>query len=95
VHGADIKVVEEATRRQVTVAGQQHGRLRATEPDTENHDNRRRKRYILSILKARLDAKGNFAVDTFSTGKDALRAFASRLSDYYDLVLTDIHICPK
>jgi hypothetical protein len=42
------------------------------EPDTENHDNRRRKRYILSILKGGLEGKGNFAVDTFSTGKDAL-----------------------
>jgi hypothetical protein len=30
------------------------------------------KRYILSILKAGFEAKGNFGVDTFSTGKDAL-----------------------
>ncbi len=52
------------------------------------------KKNILSILKAGLHARGNFAVDTFSTGKDALCVFASRLSDYYDLVLIDIHM-PK
>jgi CheY-like chemotaxis protein len=28
----------------------------------------------------------------FSTGKDALRAFASCPSDYYDLFLTDIYM---
>ncbi|HUG97365.1 MAG TPA: response regulator [Nitrososphaera sp.] len=49
---------------------------------------------ILSILESGLEARGGFAVDTFSSGEAALQAFASRASDHYDLVLTDIRM-PK
>ncbi len=49
---------------------------------------------ILSILESGLEARGGFAVDTFSSGEAALQAFASRVSDHYDLVLTDIRM-PK
>lgn len=49
---------------------------------------------ILAILKSGLETKGGFVVDTFSTGEAALQGFASRASDYYDLVMTDIRM-PK
>ncbi len=49
---------------------------------------------ILSILESGLEARGGFAVDTFSSGEAALQAFASRASDHYDLVPTDIRM-PK
>lgn len=49
---------------------------------------------ILSILKSGLEARGGFAVDTFNSGEAALQVFASRSSDHYDLILTDIRM-PK
>jgi DNA-binding response OmpR family regulator len=49
---------------------------------------------ILSILKSGLEAKGKFAVDTFSSGEVALEAFSGSAPDHYDLVLTDIRM-PK
>jgi DNA-binding response OmpR family regulator len=49
---------------------------------------------ILAILKSGLQSKGGFAVDTFSSGEAAVRAFAVNASDHYDLVLTDIRM-PK
>jgi DNA-binding response OmpR family regulator len=49
---------------------------------------------ILAIMKAGLESKGGFSVDIFNSGEDALRGFASRPQDYYDLVLTDIRM-PK
>jgi CheY-like chemotaxis protein len=51
-------------------------------------------RDILAILKSGLEARGGFAVDTFSSGEAALRAFLSHAPDYYDIVLTDIRM-PK
>jgi CheY-like chemotaxis protein len=49
---------------------------------------------ILAILKSGLEAKGGFAVETFSSGEAALQAFSSHAPDYYDLILTDIRM-PK
>ena len=49
---------------------------------------------ILAIMKAGLESKGGFSVDIFNSGEDALRGFASRPQDYYDLLLTDI-MMPK
>lgn len=49
---------------------------------------------ILLILKSGLEARGGFAVDTFSSGEAAMQVFAKHSSDYYDLILTDIRM-PK
>ena len=49
---------------------------------------------ILAVLKAGLESKAGFEVDVFSSGEEALQAFASRPPDHYNLVLTDIRM-PK
>jgi CheY-like chemotaxis protein len=49
---------------------------------------------ILAILKSGLEAKGGFAVDTFTSGEAALQAFVSHAPDYYNIILTDIRM-PK
>jgi CheY-like chemotaxis protein len=52
-------------------------------------------RDILRILKRDLESNSldtKFSVDAYSDSESALKAFANRRDDYYDLVLTDIRM---
>ncbi len=52
-------------------------------------------RDILRILKRDLESSSldtKFSVDAYSDSESALKAFANRGNDYYDLVLTDIRM---